>query len=97
MVRPAPSSAHVPFGEVLPYDYMGAEASCGGWRPNSTATLRLAIGRPGTGIRSGESPSIPGRGRYLLLVDTTITLYDTRDDWLELALDIAWLAQPSSV
>jgi hypothetical protein len=31
---------------------------------------------------------------YLLLVDTTITLYGTRDDWLELTLDIAWIKPP---
>jgi hypothetical protein len=31
-------------------------------------------------------------GLYLLLADTTITLFDTRDDWLELTLDIAWTA-----
>jgi hypothetical protein len=27
-------------------------------------------------------------------VDTTITLYHARDDWLELTLDIAWAGGP---
>jgi hypothetical protein len=39
-----------------------------------------------------QPPQSPQKDLYLLLVDTGITLYDTRDDWLELTLDIAWRA-----
>ena len=41
-----------------------------------------------------RTPPSSGQRTYLLLVDTTITLYESRDDWLELTLDIAWLAPP---
>jgi hypothetical protein len=41
-----------------------------------------------------EPPQSSDRRGYVLLIDTTITLFNTRDDWLELTLDIAWLAPP---
>lgn len=95
MIGPAPSLAQVPLGEVLPCDYVGAEDEL----------RRLAHefdGHPAIVGRSAwhwyperkEPPQSSDRGLYLLLVDTTITLYETRDDWLELTLDISWLAPP---
>jgi hypothetical protein len=95
MVGPAPSLAHVPLGEVLPPDYLGVEGEL--------RRLANELDRhPSAADQSAwhwypdrrEPPQASDRGAYLLLVDTTITLYDTRDDWLELALDIAWLAPP---
>jgi hypothetical protein len=42
-----------------------------------------------------REPSEPApRGIRLLLVDVTVTLYDTREDWLELTLDISWQVPP---
>jgi len=41
-----------------------------------------------------QTPPSPSPRTYLLLVDTTITLYTTSDDWLELTLDIAWRSGP---
>lgn len=95
VIGPAPSLAQVPLGEVLPCDYVGAEDEL----------RRLAHefdGHPAIVGRSAwhwyperkEPPQSSDRGLYLLLVDTTITLYETRDDWLELTLDISWLAPP---
>ena len=93
MAGPAPSFAQVPVGAVLPGGYAGAEGEL----------RRLADvleSHPSAAGRTAwhwypehrEPPQSPGRGLHLLLADTTITFYDTRDDWLELTLDIAWLA-----
>jgi hypothetical protein len=41
-----------------------------------------------------EAASTFDEGNYLLLADTTITLLNTGDDWLELTLDIAWRKPP---
>jgi hypothetical protein len=43
-----------------------------------------------------EAASTFDEGNYLLLADTTITLLNTGDDWLELTLDIAWRNRPGS-
>lgn len=95
MVGPAPSIAQVPLHEVLPRDYLSAEGEL----------RRLADeldSHPSAAGRTvwhwypdrTEPSQTSARGVYLLLVDTTITLYKTRDDWLELTLDIAWLVPP---
>ena len=95
MVGPAPSMAHVPLREVLPRDYLSAEGEL----------RRLANeldSHPSAADRTvwqwypdrTELPETSTRRLYLLLLDTTITLYNTRDDWLELTLDIAWPAPP---
>ena len=95
MAGPVPSLAHVPLGEVLPKDYQDAEGEL--------QRLANGLGRqPSAADRSAwhwypehrQAPQSPSRGPYLLLVDTTITLYDARDDWLELTLDIAWVEPP---
>src|SRR5215469_5320621 len=93
MVGPALSLAHVPLGEVLPDDYADAE---GELRKLAEAleSHPSAAGRwawhwyP----EHREPPQSSDREHYLLLTDTTTTLYNTRDDWLELTLDIAWIA-----
>ena len=84
---------HVPLQEVLPHDYLSAEGELRRLA-NELDSNPLAAERivwhwyPGR----KEPPQTAESRTYLLLVDTTITLYSTRDDWLELSLDIAWLA-----
>jgi hypothetical protein len=95
MVGPAPSLAHVSLCEVLPDEYASGEGElrrlADELDSHPSAAGRLAW----HWYPEHKAPSQSSdRGQYLLLVDTTITLYDTRDDWLELTLDIAWLASP---
>jgi len=93
MAGPALSLAHVPLGEVLPHECLGAEGEL----------RRLATGldsHPSAAGRSAwhwyperrEPPLSLGGGGFLLLLDLAITLYSTGEDWLELALDVGWLA-----
>jgi hypothetical protein len=84
-----------PSVKCFPMTTRALRASCEDWRMHSNATRRLSAGRPGIDIRrTREHPQSLGRGFYIILVDTTIMLYDTRDDWLELTLGIAWMAPP---
>jgi hypothetical protein len=93
MAGPAASIAHVPLREALPRDYAAAEDEL----------RRLAHELERHPVAAGriawhwypertEPSQASEPGTYLLLVDTTVTLYDTGDDWLELSLDVAWLA-----
>jgi hypothetical protein len=92
MVGPASSISQVPLQEVLPRSYSGAEDEL----------RRLANELDRHPVAAGHTrwhwypdrtePPQAKPGTYLLLVDATITLYTTADDWLELSLDIAWLA-----
>lgn len=95
MTGPVPSLADVPLGEVLPCDYLGAEGELRKLA-NDLDSHPRAAGRSAWHWypERREPPRAPGSAPYLLLVDTTITLYESRDDWLELTLDIAWLAPP---
>jgi hypothetical protein len=95
MGGPALSLAHVPLSEVLPHEYLGAEGELRG--------LAAALdSHPSAAGRSAwhwyperrEPPQSLGGGGFLLLVATAITVYNTGDDWLELTLDIGWLAPP---
>jgi hypothetical protein len=93
MAGSTPSFAHVPLGEVLPHDYMSAERDMRGLASeldNHPSAADRSTWHWYPGRREPSQPS-PG-GIRLLLVDLAITLYDTREDWLELALDIAWVA-----
>lgn len=95
MAGPAPSLAQVPLGEVLPRDYAGAEDELRKLA-NELDRHASAVGRLAWHWypERREPPQSSGSGLYLLLVDTTITLCETRDDWLELTLDIAWRPSP---
>jgi len=95
MAGPVPSLAHVPLGEVLPQDYQDAEGELRRLA-NGLDSHPSAAGRSAWHWYPGhrEPPRSADRGLYLLLIDTTITLYSARDDWLELALDIAWTEPP---
>jgi hypothetical protein len=95
MAGPTASMAHVPLREVLPHDYLSADGEL----------RRLANeleSHPSAADRMvwhwyphhREPPQTSNPRLYLLLVDTTITLYNTPEDGLELTLDIAWLAPP---
>ena len=96
MVGPAPSLAHVPLGEVLPDDYAGAEGELRRLA-DALESHPSAVGRSVWHwyTEHRERPQSSKTGIYLLLVDTRITLYSTRDDWLELTLDIAWGTSPN--
>ena len=93
MVGPAPSITRVPLREVLPRRYSGAEDELRRLA-NELDRHPLAAERIAWHWYPDrtEPPQTSEPGIYLLLVDTTITLYNTGDDWLELSLDIAWLA-----
>ena len=94
MVRSASSFARVPLGEVLPTDYIGAERELRRLA-NELDSHPSATDRSTWHWSPGQrEPSQPSPGSQLLLVDDTITLYDIRQDWLELTLDIAWLEPP---
>ena len=80
--------------EVLPREHLGAEAELRRLA-NELEKHPLTAGRTAWHWYPGrtEPPTHSlDPGIHLLLVDTTITLYNRRDDWLELTLDIAWLA-----
>jgi hypothetical protein len=88
----------VPLHEVLPPDYLGAVDDLRRLA-HDLDSHPSAVGRiawhwyPGTEppqVGTGPGETAGEGGVYLLLVDTAITLYDTRADWLELTLDIAW-------
>lgn len=94
MVGSVSSLAQVPLGDVLPRGYLGAEVEL--------RTLASELDRhPAAAGRSAwhwypdhaEPPQSPQTGR-ILLVDVAITFYSTGDDWLELALDVAWAEPP---
>lgn len=83
--------AHVPLREVLPQAYLAAENQL----RRLASTLdnhRLANGRTAWHWypQRTRPPRVLDGRLYLLIVDTTITMYNTSDDWLELTLDIAW-------
>jgi len=92
MVGPVPYMARVPLQQVLPHEYLDAEGELRRYA-DEFDSHPVATDR-GTWHWYPEHRTrpahIPGQTFYLLIVDTTITLYDTRDDWLELTLDIAW-------
>jgi len=97
MVGPTPSFADVPLGEVLSDGFADAE--------DELRRLAEALESHPSALdqwawhwypEHRESPQSVARGVYTLLADATIMLYSTRDDWLELTLDIAW-AGPSKL
>lgn len=95
MAGPAPSVAHVPLREVLPRDYLSAEGELRMLANELDSHPSAADRTAWHWYPDGTEPQQTSNRRlYQLLVDTTITLYSTRDDWLELTLDIAWMAPP---
>jgi hypothetical protein len=95
MVGSVSSLAQVPLREVLPRDYVGAEAELQKLASELDSHL-AAAGRTAWHWYPDrtEPPPSPETGLYVLLVDAAITLYNTGVDWLELALDVAWVAPP---
>jgi hypothetical protein len=89
--------AHVPLREVLPGDYLSAEGDLRRLANELDSHLAAADRTAWHWYpdnRTQPSRTSNRRPYLLLLVDATITLYNTRDDWLELTLGIAWLAPP---
>lgn len=91
MAGPATSIAHVPLHDVLPRNYVAAADDLRRLA-HKLDTHRSAANRtvwhwyP----EHAEPPPMSSERGYLLLVDTTIMLINTGDDWLELTVDIAW-------
>jgi hypothetical protein len=88
--------ADVPLHEVLPRDYLACVDELRGLA-DKLSGYRSAAGRVAWHWypRRADPLSISdATGSYLLIVDTTISLYDHGHDWLELALDIAWRPPP---
>jgi hypothetical protein len=91
MAGPVPSIDHVPLHDVLPSGLRAAEQEL-------RRSARKLDRHPSAVDRiewhwypeHTEAPSTLDKRIYLLLADTTITLLNTGDDWLELTLDIAW-------
>lgn len=87
--------ARVPLREVLPRGYLSVEGELR-TLANQLDSHPLAANR--TQWRwhpdQTEPPPTSTEHLHLLLVDTTITSYKTRDDWLELTLGIAWQVPP---
>ncbi len=91
MAGPATSIADVPLHDLLPGDHAAAEHDLRRLAHtldthSSAANRTVWHWYP----EHTEPPPTSSEGAYLLLVDTTITLVNTGDDWLELTLDIAW-------
>ncbi|GAA0506066.1 hypothetical protein Ade02nite_90960 [Paractinoplanes deccanensis] len=85
MAGPVSSIAYVPLHEVLPAGFARAEG-----RLRELAT-RLERHHSADRVAWRWYPEhVEPDGTRRVLVGTTITLYDTRDDWLELSLQIAW-------
>lgn len=87
--------AYVPLRDVLPRDYLSAEGELRRLA-NELDGHRAAAGRTTWHWHPSraEPPRTSSKHLYDLLVDTTISLYDAGDDWLELTLDIAWTIPP---
>jgi hypothetical protein len=84
--------AHVPLRDALPHLDLAAEDEL-------RRLASMLDGHPVPAERTAwhwysqriEPPPYAPDGRlYLLVLDATITLYSTGDDWLELTVDIAW-------
>jgi hypothetical protein len=88
---PAASISQVPLHEVLPAAYGAAEDDLRRLA-HKLDTHPSAMNRTAWHWypENTAPPPIPSERRYLLLVDATITLFNTGLDWLELTLDIAW-------
>lgn len=79
---------HVPLSDVLPSDYVAAMDEL--QRLARTLDLhRAAADRIGWWWYP-EHRRPPSGDAYVLLFDTTITLFNSGHDWLELTLDVAW-------
>jgi hypothetical protein len=91
MSGPAMSIDHVPLSDVLPSDYV---AAAGDLRrlARELDVHRAAADRIGWWWYPEHSrhPPVHVERDYLLLFDTTITLFSGGFDWLELTLDVAW-------
>ncbi|MEU8820651.1 hypothetical protein [Actinoplanes sp. NPDC048796] len=94
MAGPVSSIAYVPLHEVLPPGFAGAEGRL--------RELAGRLERHHSADRVSwhwypdhvEPPEVLAEGLRRDLVGITITLYNTRDDWLELALYLAWRPGP---
>jgi hypothetical protein len=94
MSGPATSIAHVPLSEVLPSDYAAAADDL------RRLARELELHRSATDRiewcwypEHTSHPPGPAERCYLLLFDTTIALFASGLDWLELTLDVAWSPQ----
>lgn len=91
MSGPVMSIGHVPLADVLPSDYVAVM----GELQRVAGALDL---HPAAVDRIGwwwypehrKRPPVATDGVYVLLFDTTIALFNSGHDWLELTLDVAW-------
>ncbi|GIJ38344.1 hypothetical protein Vwe01_16690 [Micromonospora andamanensis] len=91
MAGPVTSIDQVPLPDVLPSEYAAALDEL--QRLGRTLDVhRAAATRIGWWWypEHRQRPPVPADGVHLLLFDTTITLFNSGQDWLELTLDVAW-------
>lgn len=91
MSGPVMSVDHVPLADVLPSDYLSAmdelQRLAGALDLHPAAVDR--IGWSWYPEHRKRPPAGTG-GAYVILFDTTIALFNSGHDWLELTLDVAW-------
>jgi hypothetical protein len=94
MAGPVTSIDQVPLPDVLPSEYVAALDELR--RLGRTLDVhRAAATRIGWWWypEHRQCPPTPAGSAYILLFDTTITLFNSDHDWLELTLDVAWRSQ----